>query len=181
MSLYRLLKTVSSKGKKKAAKKSRCTTEEPSCPSKTQHLNNLKHNEDTLSRIQVRHLLLLQEGHTGTAIEHLSTLDSAFLLWILTNDILDFPHVPQVTEALIDLREIRNSIHHRDSQKNTAKTEVKLLDQLCTKTSILCQYLGKGDVCFQNYTFVAESSYSPVFSESPVTTFTVFFICHCNA
>lgn len=164
MSLFRLLKTVSSKGKKKASKKSQCTTEEPGSFSKTQHLNNLKYNEDDLAPIQIGQMLL-EEGETVSTVERLSNLDSAFLLWILTNEILEFPHTQEVNEALATLREIRNSIYHRDSYKNSNKSVPELLDQLCTMAKFLCQYLGKDDAYFQSYMSYTPSSFSPIFRE----------------
>lgn len=167
MSFFRLLKGVSSKGKKKAQRKGKCPAEEAICPAKTQHLNNLNYNEDALSPIQVRQLLL--EGEADAAVERLSTLDSAFLLWILTNDILEFPHSTEVNEALETLMEIRNSFHHRDSYKNINKSVPELLHMLCTKAKVLCKYLGKGDTNFQKYMSHTENSSCSVFSELTAT------------
>lgn len=169
-SLFRLLKNVSSKGRRKG----KCTTEGPSCSSKTQHLNNLKYNEEALGHIQVRQLLL-EECGVDAAVERLSTLDSAFLLWILTNDILEIPLNPGVIEALDTLREIRNSIYHRDSNKNNSKSVPELLHMLCTNTKFLCKYLGIDDTCFQNYVSHTQNSFCPVFSE--LTTALIVFLC----
>lgn len=152
-------------------------TEEPSSSSKTSHLNNLKYNEEDLTSIQVGQLLQ-EEGEASSAIQRLSNLDSTFLLWVLTNEILEFPLTQEVNETLASLKDIRNSVYHRDSYKNSNKNVPELLHQLCTKTKFLCQYLGKDDACFQNYIFNTPSSFSPVFSKLTTIPLIFLFVQH---
>lgn len=166
MSLFQLLKKASGKGKSaQKKKKNESTPKQPSATSDTLQLNNLKANESILSSIQTGQLLT--EEVSFSIINHLTNLDSAFLLCVLTNEILDFPHTPEVRKALGDLREIRNSIYHGDSNKSTLSS-TEQLSVACTSTKVLCKYLGR-DEDDDSYQIYMSDTQSHSFSELNIT------------
>lgn len=142
--LLEILKKVHSKGKKQAGKKKKTGNERSDGSSKTQHLNNLEDSDkkNILNQVRVLELVLEGEVHEESrAVKTLGNLDSALLLNILTNDVLEFP-LSGIEKHLEILKNSRNSIFHND---DSSKKDVRLWEAV----ESVYKHLGKDVASFQ--------------------------------
>lgn len=102
-------------------------------------LNNLKENEDILSKVFVSQLLT--STCNDEALKHIKELDLTFLLYLLTNDILQFPLDQKLFEAINQIKRIRNDVFHKGSSYKFHDV-VKTLNLLSDATQEIYNYSG---------------------------------------